>query len=149
MAAWHDFDPILSMEDDAQSPSMLQCNEHIHHQSHTILWLQVSAILVDGKEQQKYTTVCPKKKQEQPKKASEQPPALPSTTDVSESKPAVENLALQYPKTYLLSHPEAPYLKPALLDVKELARCYPEKIPPAVAGQQFPDMKLIYAAVCT
>lgn len=115
--------------------------------------LQVSAILVDGKEQQKYT-VSGKKKQERPGKASEQSNAsLSSPADAGASIIAPESgeagLALEYPKAYLLSFPEAPYLKPALLDVKELARSHPDKVPASVTKKNFPDMRLIYSAICT
>ena len=107
--------------------------------------LQVSAILIDGKEQQKYTTV--KKKQEQSSKSQDQTSG-PEPQLSPDAKPPEEDLALQYPKAYLLSFPEAPYLKPAILDVKELARQHPDKLPP-VAGKRFPDMQLIYAAICS
>lgn len=120
------------------------------------LCFQVSAILTDGKEQQKYTTVSGKKKQERPKKAPDNPSA--ATLSSSEatgpnSKPGLmdawEDLALLYPTGFLHTYPEAPYLKPALMDVKDLAMSHPDKVPLTVSGKNFPDLQLIYTAICT
>jgi hypothetical protein len=120
------------------------------------LCVQVSAILIDGKEQQKYITVSGTKKQDKPKKVPDEPKAARLTSPEAadqKSKPQVmedgEDLALPYPIAYLHSFPEAPYLKPALMDVKELAHFHPDKVPQTVSGKQFPDLQLIYTAICT